>query len=577
MTGHHSSSTSADPRHATPAGAHRPLSPVHHALARLETTAAREAFLRERLRLRHPSPTPIKLWVGLGAVTLLAALIRLVGLSHPTRLVFDETYYVKDAFSLAHLGYAGTWPDDPNPAFERGDTSGLSAEAGFVVHPDVGKFLISLGIRVFGVDSSFGWRVAAALAGIASVWLVGRIAARLFRSTLLATTTAGLLALDGIHITESRVALLDIFLSFFALLGLWALLRDREHSRSLLAARIAADPDLLRDPWGPHLWWRPWLLLAGIFLGLAIGVKWSGAYALAVFGLTVFAWDTAARRAVGCRLWVGAGVFRGGVPAFVNLVPVAALTYLASWASWFTHAGAYDRTWAADLRASGAVVPRGWLPDALNSLIEYHLAMYRFHVGLSSEHTYMSNPWGWLLQVRPTSLYWQTRPGTACGAGGSECAEAITALGNPAIWWIAAAMLLVVVWGAIMKTDWRAWTILVGYIALYVPWLAYTHRTIFTFYTVAFVPFVCLAWVYGMGALTGHLRPLAPISHVTPDGTIMYPDRPDSPSPTRAGRIAWWSALTVVAATFVFFLPIWTGLTIPKWLWQAHMWFPSWV
>ncbi|MDO5727774.1 MAG: phospholipid carrier-dependent glycosyltransferase, partial [Bowdeniella nasicola] len=288
--------------------------PTHLALTRLPTVASRESFLRSRLRLPHPCPAPFKFWVGLTVITLIAAITRLWRLGHPHELVFDETYYVKDAYSLLHQGYAGAWGEEPNAAFAAGDTSSLEDNAAFVVHPDVGKWLIAIGIRIFGVDSAFGWRIAIAIAGIISVWVLGVIAARLFRSTTVALTAAGLLTLDGIHLVETRIALLDGFVMCFALIGFWALLHDRDSSRSELARIIAADPATLNDPWGPKLWWRPWLVVAGIALGLATGVKWSGIYALAVVGLTAFAWDVAARHAVGVRLWVGAGVFRGGIP-----------------------------------------------------------------------------------------------------------------------------------------------------------------------------------------------------------------------------------------------------------------------
>lgn len=591
---------------------------THVALAKLETVRAREAFLRDRLRLHHPTPMPPMLLFGLAVVTVFAAVARLWRLGYPDSLVFDETYYVKDAYALMTQGYAGVWGDKPNPAFEAGDMSALQTKASFVVHPDVGKWLIAIGIKLFGVESSFGWRISVAIAGIISVWLIGRIAARLFRSTTVAITAAALLAMDGIHLVETRIALLDGFLMLFALLGFWALLRDRDDSRAKLARKIAEDPTTLNDPWGPHVWWRPWLVVAGIFLGLAMGVKWSGLYMLAAVGLAALAWDIAARRAVGARLWIGGGVFRGGLPAFINLVPVAFLTYLASWFSWFLHKDAYYRQWAQGLREGGHDVPRSWLPDVLNNLWEYHAATYRFHVSLHSEHTYQSNPFGWLLQLRPTSFFWNKLPGDRCVMSRGECAEAITALGNPAIWWPAALGLLVVLWAAIARRDWRAWSILVGYLGLYAPWLIFSDRTIFTFYTIAFVPFVCLAWVFALGYLTGHVRPLAPLPYARADGQIVQPWAPgvitpsyaipelagpvvlqqieaeeaaasdagvsqsdDAPPPRvlpRRSRIIWGVAVAIVAVVFVFFFPIWTGMTVPKWFWQAHMWLPRmWV
>ena len=59
-------------------------------------------------------------WGGPAIVLLVATLTRLVGLGHPHELVFDETYYVKDAYTLSHLGYEGSWPADANLSFNAG-------------------------------------------------------------------------------------------------------------------------------------------------------------------------------------------------------------------------------------------------------------------------------------------------------------------------------------------------------------------------------------------------------------------------------------------------------------------------
>ena len=62
-------------------------------------------------------------------MTLLAGLLRFWDLGRPHKLVFDETYYVKDAYSLLVNGFEANWGDNPNPAFEAGDTSGLTDAA----------------------------------------------------------------------------------------------------------------------------------------------------------------------------------------------------------------------------------------------------------------------------------------------------------------------------------------------------------------------------------------------------------------------------------------------------------------
>ncbi|MEY4390538.1 MAG: hypothetical protein RLZZ400_281, partial [Actinomycetota bacterium] len=42
--------------------------------------------------------------VGLALVVALGAVLRLWDLGYPHKLVFDETYYVKDAYTLSKLG-----------------------------------------------------------------------------------------------------------------------------------------------------------------------------------------------------------------------------------------------------------------------------------------------------------------------------------------------------------------------------------------------------------------------------------------------------------------------------------------
>src|SRR5699024_5327062 len=61
-------------------------------------------------------------WGGPLAVLLVAAVLRLWNLGNPHSLVFDETFYVKDADSLMHLGYEGTWPNDVDGEFAAGQT-----------------------------------------------------------------------------------------------------------------------------------------------------------------------------------------------------------------------------------------------------------------------------------------------------------------------------------------------------------------------------------------------------------------------------------------------------------------------
>src|ERR1700710_1092516 len=69
--------------------------------------------------------------VGPVAVVLLAAGTRLWNLGSPRALVFDETFYVKDAYTLSKLGYEGSWPTNPDPGFAQGDVNTFTSTPSF--------------------------------------------------------------------------------------------------------------------------------------------------------------------------------------------------------------------------------------------------------------------------------------------------------------------------------------------------------------------------------------------------------------------------------------------------------------
>ena len=491
-----------------PAGDQAASSQADTAAPALESPQPRT---REQLRavLGLPSRLPSRVvtrngWIATVVTTLIAAFTRLWNLGSPHEIMFDETYYVKDAYSIWHLGYEGTWAQNANASFVRGNFSTLSPEASFVVHPPLGKWLIATGMELTGPASSWGWRLAVALAGIATVFLLCRLVWRLFPSPLLVGLAGLFLAIDGVGITESRIGLLDGFIGFFALAAVYCIVRDRQSQRERIARLLEGTA---AGALAPKAGWRPWMISAGVLLGCACSVKWSGLYLLATIGIMTVIWDGTALRAVKAKVWKLETLVSRGWGNFMRLVPVAGATYLLSWFGWFMNPSAYKHGWAAAERAAG----RGsWLPDSIADFIEYHRAIYKFHVGLSTPHSYMAKPSGWLLQMRPTSFYWQSNDTLGADAYQCDtrnCVRAITSIGNIPIWWAAFVAVFVVVAYVALKRDWRGWVVLAGYIGLYLPWFMYWDRTLFTFYTVAFVPFVVLALTvalgWGIGLLDG--------------------------------------------------------------------------
>ncbi|WP_029144631.1 dolichyl-phosphate-mannose--protein mannosyltransferase [Microbacterium luticocti] len=503
----------------------------------------------ERWRARVRASAPLRRRVDVAApiaVTLLAAVLRLWDLGHPHQLVFDETYYVKDAWSQWNLGAPGDWPSDADKGFVAGDTGTYLSTGSFVVHPPLGKWLIGLGMWIFGPDSSVGWRIAAALFGTATVLLVYLLGKRLTGSTAFATVAGLLMAIDGLAIVLSRVALLDVFLTFFTVLAFLFAVIDRGRHLDRLGAALAARADGApadgTGGLGPLLWNRPWLVAAGAAAGAATAVKWSGLYVLAALGLYAVVSDALTRRRAGVPLWPW-GALRQGVASFVLLVPVALAVYLASWTGWFVSADGYDRHAAA---------------GPLQSLWIYHQAIYAFHVGLTTPHSYASPAWQWPLLIRPTSMYWhQDAFGQAGCTWTSSCVQAISSIPNPVIWWAGIAATVYLVVAVVRRRDWRHAIVLTGVASTYVPWLLFPERTIFQFYTIAMLPFTVLALTFALQEVAG--------------------GRHADPRRRRAGQRVVWVFLAVVVALSAFWYPVWVGMPVPYAFWRLHNWIPTWI
>ncbi len=449
-------------------------------------------------------------------VALAAAWQSLAHLARPKGFVFDEVYYVTGARQFLRNGVEYDY---------------IKHASVFIVHPPVGKWVIAGGIKLFG-DSEFGWRFSVALLGSLSVLILARVARRLFNSTTLGVIAGVLLAVDGMHFVHSRVALLDSILMFWALCAFALLLIDRDRSREYVAL------------WG-EFGRRTYRLLAGICLGLAAGTKWSGFYIAIAFALLSFFWDVSAKRRIERRVTI-----RNVISAGFSLGVLPLLVYITTWIGWFRSSLGWDRHWA-DHRATSW----GFIPKSLRSLWHYHYEMYFFHTHLHTPHPYQASPWGWLILRRPTAFFYFAPPTGTDHCLAKTCSQEITALGNPLIWWAGIFALLFVAYSLIRKRDWRAGAILTGFFAGYLPWFAFLHRTVFSFYGIVFLPWLVLAVTYVLGEILGS---------------------PEDPRRRlRVGTVAVFVATAIVL--FYYFLPVLDGQVIPYSRWHSMMWFSSWI
>ncbi|MGI8457015.1 MAG: dolichyl-phosphate-mannose--protein mannosyltransferase [Propionibacteriaceae bacterium] len=497
-------------------------------------------------------------WVVTAVITAIAFAIRLPRLAVPNKLVFDETYYAKDAYSLLRFGYERSWPQDANDQVTAGHVDVMNSGSAFIVHPPVGKWLIAGGEQIFGMNS-FGWRFASLVFGSLLIFVLIRLVRRVSRSTLIGGLAGLLLTFDGLHFVMSRTALLDIFLAFFLVAGVSCLAADRDWFRERLARHLERHQLTdLGGRFGPALIIRPWRIAAGLCFGLALGTKWNTLYVLAAFALLSLAWDLGARRLAGAGWRSSLALLRDGAPAFVSLIVLSVGVYVATWGGWFATSGGYDRHWGAEHPGARTITMFG---DSLASFLHYQKEIYAFHTGdyiNHATHTYAADPWGWLIIARPIGIdaVNDIQPGTAGCPGPDTCLQVISGIGTPALWWAAviAIVAAVVLW--VGRRDWRFGIPVVGVLSGWLPWFAYDTRPLFFFYAIAIIPFSVMAVALGLGYLAGPA---------------------DGSNRRLVGCVVAGAFLAIVAANFAYFYPILTDETLLRSQWLSRMWFRVWI
>jgi dolichyl-phosphate-mannose-protein mannosyltransferase len=472
---------------------------------------------RERSRLIDPRPAWSRIdWLALATVTAGAGILRFAGLSRPIGFVFDEIFYAQNG-CLYTLGPAAC---------------GINQLASSR-HPPLANWLIGLGIQLFGYHE-FGWRVTAALTGTLTVAVLYVLVRRLLAdhvapaaATVGAFVAAALLAVDFLHLVQSRVAMLDVFVTLFVVLAILFVVLDGNRDRRQEEGRgIAAVVQRLSLG-------RPWLLLTGLSLGAATASKWSGGYAGVGVVAILLAYEMAASQADPAaageqgflsRLW--AAVRRELPRGLVLLGVVPLVVYLAS------YIGHLPGTWLAWPWELGSFWRGIW---------DHQISMLRFHVSTTRNHPYESPPLTWLLLKRPVAYYFRID-----GAAYRE----ILAIGNPLTWWAGAVALVVlaVSWvrrGARDVTP--EFVIVAAALGTFLPWRVLTGSRgfVFIWYLLPTVPFLCAALGVLAAWAWASLR----------------------------GRVAIMAAGVAVGVSFLFFFPVLTAQRLSPDDWRARMWF----
>lgn len=349
------------------------------------------------------------------ALLVLALGLRVVNLADPGKLYFDEIYYVDAANDL----WAGEM--DPNS-----------------VHPPLGKWIIGAGIRMTAVlgglalDDVICWRMASVLAGVIMVWATYCFSLMLYQYNRVAACAAGLfVATEHLHLSMTRIAMLDPFVALFCLLGTW-------WSFAYFL--------------GGH---ERWAVYGAFALGLATGCKWSGI--LTAFGCFLACLfleryrgtlDIEARRSQRYFFWL------------LLLLP---LGFFLSYFHLFLAEG---------LESFQSIFGQG------ERMVKFRYDEAKF------VHGYKSQFWQWPLVLRPIWLYFEQE---------GKIVQGICSLGVWSTWWAFTVLLLERLYqGVFKKLDIIGGALVILWFGQWLPWAASTTGGFF-YYMLPQVPIMaCL-------------------------------------------------------------------------------------
>lgn len=326
--------------------------------------------------------------------------------------MFDEVYHARTAYEFVH----------GLPVYE-------------ITHPPLGKLLISLGIRIFGM-TPFGWRVVCGIFGTAMLPFLYLFARKISGQRTFAVFAALLFCFEFMHLTLSRIATLDIIVAFFVL-GMF-------YFMYLSIVQLRADGLSLRS--------IIYLILCGGFSACAVSAKWTGFYAMA--GIAVLflgyviveyasSWD--------CLMQNKGFLLRLCGVCVCAFIILPAMVYFASYIP-------YMRCGNSD--------------NFIKIAIDNSRQMLRYHKNTIFEHPYSSEWYEWLWNKRPLL---DARQGVDNGKVSS-----VASFGNPVIWWGGLASLLHNIYLWRCRQEKTAAYLCIAYLSMLLPWL-FIYRTVFIY------------------------------------------------------------------------------------------------
>lgn len=420
------------------------------------------------------------------------------GISFRNSTYFDEIYHARTAYEFLH---------------------GLNTYE--TTHPPLGKIIMSIGVMIFGM-TPFGWRFMGTLLGVLMLPVIYLLARDISKDRLLAGFCCTLFAFDFMHFAQTRLATIDVFVTFFILLMYYFMYRY---------SRMSFYDTPLRKTFIP-------LGACGIAMGLGVASKWTGIYA--GVGLAVIFFLTLYRRYREYRLALKKpsggpnGLLYSKIIAtfqsntiktlafcIVFFVLIPGIIYLLSY---IPFVGGQTGLW-----------------DKMAANQEYMLS---YHANLRDTHYYSSLWYEWPTMIRPIFYY--------SGIISDTVREGISSFGSPLVWWVGIPAFVYMLYLIFKKKDRVALFLCIAYLAQYLPWM-FVDRCTFIYHYFPSVPFVALMIMYAI---------------------LTFKDR----VPQKKYYLAIGLYALAAVALFALFYPVLSGHSVSiKYVDTFLRWMKSWV
>jgi dolichyl-phosphate-mannose-protein mannosyltransferase len=366
-------------------------------------------------------------------------------------------------------------------------------------HPPLGKLIIATGITIFGYNP-FGWRIMGVVFATLMITLIYILGKELFGTWIGAFASAFLLTFDFMVFTMGRMATVDTYVAFFSL-------------ASQLFFLIYLK-NVLKDGWKTSV--LP-LLLAVLFFALGFSTKWLVLYGFAGQLAILLAIRLKELRTLKDGLSVKARAFFDR-PFFQLYVFVLLAVFI------------YFLIYVPDMLAG----------RRLEGVFSLQFSMFRYHSELVATHPFASQWWSWPLILRPVWLFVSYLP--------NNIESTIVLMGNPAVWWIGFAFVILAVEEAVRRRTFACTFITVLFFFQWLPYV-FISRITFLYHFYVNVPFLCLATAYFLNTYWN----------------------------SKWGKIVALAYFTSVIALFGLFYPAISGMpTSASWI-NSLKWLGSWV